>query len=434
VAGNNSTEKFNTLSPDQEAALDAPLPDFPESAWRGMFGEWRKLMASDPGDPLTPVSECPEPFHFANFLAVAAAELGARSTLPEGFPNFFIFVCGRTGTKKSTASDFVEEFIVKNFPEPADHFNLTSMSSGEGLVRVLVHNPNLLIRYDEVKDLFATTSRQGSRLESMLNSAFNLRSIQRNIGNSDESKDARNYYLNLLLNGTLEHVLLDCGESLFKGGMLNRFLVFAAKPTNIVKPQMGEPDHAGAAALAAKLFNHCKTWRTVFPERGKVRLRYSKEARLLHEEWYTKHSLETRNMSDLAASPLARLDLFSKKLAMMYTMLESEPIKHPIIAPAQMEAALAVISYCEDCMKWMTDGWAGQRTLAGQAEALAERRIEAFLQSKGCITERELYRRLHLSFAECAKAVNALVALGAVRVYGERPRMIHYLKLCTCDL
>ena len=59
-----------------QRAVDAPLPPFPEIAWRGLFGLYRDLMAEDPAEPGTPISECPAPFHFANLLAVAASEMG----------------------------------------------------------------------------------------------------------------------------------------------------------------------------------------------------------------------------------------------------------------------------------------------------------------------------------------------------------------------
>lgn len=419
-----------------EIGTKAPLPTFPAIAWRGMFEEYYALMADDPAEPGTPVSECPMPFHFASFLSVAAAELGDRVRIAEGkksFPNFFIFICGRTGTKKSTAGDLVEEHIVGNYPDVSQAAMLTSISSGEGLIRTLMQRPNVLLRYDEVKDLFVTAGRTGSRIEPLLNSAFDLRPLAAIVKRSKDSLSVREYFLNLIICGTPTHVLVDLSESFFKGGLLNRFLVFAANPTGIVKPTLGMPDQPAAAALSRKLFDKCLAWRTFAPLRGQIRMRMSPEAKALHDAWYLSHTKVMKDLSDIEADPLTRLDVYSKRVAMVYALLESEPCDAPEITAAQMEASLAVVRYSQACMTWMTEAWTGQRTVQQQSEALVQQRVEAYLRRNGCVRERDLYRALHIGITECAKTVNALVAVGVAGVSSGTSRLVHILEACTCD-
>lgn len=428
--------KLHLLSDNQRVALDAPLPKFPDIAWRGIFESYRELMAVDPLAPETPISECPMPFHFANFLSVLAAELGDRVRLAEGtltVPNFYIFCCGRTGTKKSTASDLVEEAIVKNFPETPDHMSLTQVSSAEGLIRTLMQHPNLLLRYDEVKDLFATAGRSGQRIEPVLNAAYNLRRIQGIVKSTRDSISASDYYFNLFVNGTPEHVLLDLSEAFFKGGLLNRFLVFAAKPTGVVKPEMGTPDAAIAREIAKRVLDQCIAWRLIAPARGDVRVTMEPEARVMHEAWYTQHTLAQQERSDLEAAPHTRLDVFAKKIGMVYALYEAAPNKAPMISSAQMHAAISVVEYCQECMNWMVEAWSGQQTIQQRSEVLMEQRIEAFMRKRHCCEEREMYHRLRLSFGQAARVVNALVAAGTLNVTGERPRWVHYRVLCECD-
>ena len=416
--------------------LESALPSFPELAWRGMFDEYREIIGIDPEEPSTPISECPLAFHYANFLILAAAELGDKVRFCEGkstFANLFVFCCGRTGTKKSTASDLIEEHITKNFPDTPHHVCLTSVSSGEGLIRTLMHRPNLFLRYDEVKDLFVTAGRNGNRLEPILNSAFDMRRVQGIIKNSRDSVSANEYYFNLLVNGTPDHVLLDLNEAFFKGGLLNRFLVFASKPTGVVKPVMGIPDIAKTMALAKKLYAQCRAWRQFAPLRGQIMMGLSPEARALHTEWYTVNTLDMQNRMDLEASPLTRLDVFVKKVAMVYAIMETVPQKDPQIHAVHMEAAIAVVEYCKACMEWMTDAWTGAKTTFNQSALMIERRVEGILRRKGCISERNLYRLLNVSMPECAKTVNGLVAMGQVSVSGTRPRMVHFDETCTCD-
>ena len=66
--------------------------------------------------------------------------------------------------------------------------------------------------------------------------------------------------------------------------------------------------------------------------------------------------------------------------------------------------------------------------------ALPCQRIKAYLHREGCMSERVMYRRMHLSFSECAKAVDELRAGGAVTISGAQPRMIHLVGQCSCDV
>lgn len=426
------------LSARQEAALDSPLPPFPEIAWRGLFGMYRDLMAKDPEAPSTPVSECPMPFHFANFLAYAAAEMGHGIRLAEGAPtyaNFFIFCCGKTGTKKSTAGDLAHEYIYRLYPDVAQAFVVTSVSSGEGLIRLFSQHPQLFLKYDEGKDLFATAARNGSRIEPILNAAFNLRPVSSIVKKSKDSIEATEYFFNMLLNATPEHVLLDLSEALFKGGLLNRFLVFAAKPTDVSKARMGTPEYTAATYIASEVFKQCQAWlQTTAGQRGKTMMGYTPEASAMHEQWYDALRAESAQMSDLAASPLTRLDLYAKKLAMVYCFYETMPCDHPLITAPQMESALAVINYCRKCMEWMISAWTGQRTVWQQSAALAERRIEEYFLHHGCLSERDVYRAMHMSFEECRKVIDALVSQGIVTTSGSNPRMVHLIGVCQCDV
>lgn len=435
---NDLAPRRRKLTERTQQALDAPLPPFPETAWRGLFGRYRDLMAEDPAEPGTPISECPMPFHFANLLSVAAAEMGHGVRLHEGretFANFYILCCGRTGTKKSTASALAKQYIFKRFPDTALHYRVSSMSSGEGLIRTLSQHGNVFLCYDELKDLFATANRSGSKIETDLNKAFDLEPLDNIVKRSKESISVDQYYFNLLGNCTPEHVLLDLSESLFKGGMLNRFLVFASKPNDVVKPRMGVPEDEAANTIAAELYNQCKAWlRVTAGQRGQVVMGYTPDAMDLQREWYTRNTIAAKNLPDIEAAPIVRLDLFSKKLAMVYAFYESPPCEHPRITAPQMEAAIAVIEYCRRCMQWMVDAWVGQRTIWQQAEALAEKRIEAYLEREGCMSERDLHRRMHMSVSECTKAVDGLRSMGIIAIAGGNPRMIHLIGVCTCDV
>jgi hypothetical protein len=410
----------------QPLLLSGELPPFPEAAWRGVFEAWRRLVDH--------LGESPRSFHFANMLALVAAELGDRARFDEGtgpYTNFFIFCCGGTGTKKSTASDLVEEYIANSLRDRAHH-QMTSVSSAEGLIRTLAQKKNVLIRYDEIKDLFATAARSGNRLEPILNKAFGLLPVAAIVKKAQDSITAEDYYLNLILNGTPEHVRLDLSETFFSGGMLNRFVIFGGEATGIAKPIMGTPDQAAVLALATRIADIRDEWQRVAAQRASVRVGMSPEAEAMHAAWYSAHTLRQQNLSDMETKPLTRLDTYVKKLGMIYCMTEVDPAPYIRITEDQMNATLQVVTYCQESMMWITRGWSGAKTVSQQSEKIVEQRVEAYLQRKGCMTERELYRQLHLSHTDAVKALNTLGAAGMLNMTMGRPRMLHYAPSCRC--
>lgn len=403
------------------------MPSFPDAAWRGVFASYRTVIAD--------ISECPMAFHFANLLAVIAAELGDRVRLHEGsatYMNFFLFCCGRTGTKKSAASDLVQEHIVMQMPTLPRHTLLSAVSSAEGLIRLLQQHANTLLRLDEIADFFKIANRVGARIEPVLNQAFNLRKLEAPVKRARESLTAENYYLNILANGTPEHVQLELSETMFVGGLLNRFLVFAAEPTGVSLPIMGIPDQGAAQEIAARITSICAGWQTVGTGRGGVQMTFTPEAQALHAGWYHQNTKAMKEMPELVAKSLTRLDVYVKKLASVYCLLETAPTETPRITEAQMVAALAVLTFCQASMLWMTEPWSGPKSTHQRSMALAEERVAGYMQQYGCTTERYVYRHLHLGADECRRAVDALASTGMLTVVPDRPRMLHFSERCTC--
>ena len=52
------------------------------------------------------------------------------------------------------------------------------------------------------------------------------------VRNAADSLAGINYFFTLICNGTPVHISQDVGEAMFHGGLLNRFLVFAAAPSH----------------------------------------------------------------------------------------------------------------------------------------------------------------------------------------------------------
>jgi hypothetical protein len=60
--------------------------------------------------------------------------------------------------------------------------------------------------------------------------------------------------------------------------------------------------------------------------------------------------------------------------------------------------------------------------------------VAAYVNEYGCSRETDIYRKLHISAAECARAVQALHGLGMVGTSGGRPRLVHAPgERCQCS-
>jgi len=404
------------------------LPPFPETAWRGAFKWWREIVE--------PITVCPVPYHYANLLAILASQIGDLAVLDEGvdtFLNFYIFSYGRTGTKKSTAMDLAHQHIVKKL-SPVYFKALSSVSSAEGLIRVLATSPhNVLLHYDEIKHLFSISGRNGSAIEPVLNKAFGLGPLETCVRSASDSLVGVDYFFSLIANGTPVHISLDVGEALFHGGLLNRFLVFAALPNDRSMPRLGVPDRQRIDDFCQRLDQHVSAWRGFATTRASVRVDISDEAMELYTPWYEETERITKTENELIADPIQRVSLYAKKLAAVYCLWETPiPEAAPLVTVDQMQAAIDVAAYCQASIIYMSSAWSGARTLGARGEALAETRVEVYLKENGCISERLLSKHLHMSISETKKAIMALASVDQVLVGLDKPSTIHWKGSCQC--
>lgn len=413
-----------------------PIPEhFPESAWRPVFKRWR--------DIVEPVTDTPLPFHYANLLAVLSSQLGDMAVLDEGvdtFLNFFIFSYGRTGTRKSFAMSLVKQHLVKRLAK--QHFtSLPSVNSAEGLMRVLATAPhNVLLAYDEVKHLLSVAGRDGSNVEAIINQGFGLHDIGTTVRAASESLANIPYFLNIIVNGTPVHMNVNVDESLFHGGLVNRFFVFAAKPDLTRHLPKSLPVNVEAATEFASLVSvHMEAWRNIIgcdsagrPKRAEVKISIGDEAMEVYGPWDRKHDFSTKTENEREADPVMRIDLYARKLAALYCFWETEhPITALSVTAEQMQAAIDVAEFCQASILHMTAGW-NIRSLAGRADALAETRVEDYLKKHGCRTIGELRAGLKLSVSEVRKAVLSLTGINEVKMGMEAPAKVH-LHDCHCN-
>src|SRR5207247_2600024 len=143
------------------------------------------------------------------FVASAAGDVFILDEGKATYANVYVLCVGKTGTKKSTGADFVDEHIRRNYPEGRPQAHVAdSVSSGEGLIRLLQQRKNVLLQCDEMADLLAIAARSGQRLEPLLNKAIDLKPLSATVKRASESLEATNYCLNVCGNATPDHVRL----------------------------------------------------------------------------------------------------------------------------------------------------------------------------------------------------------------------------------
>lgn len=412
--------------PEDEPTTNT-LPKFPDAAWRGVFADYRELMRG--------ISECPDALHYSNLLAFVASEMGTRFVLDEAkrtTANLYVLNVGMTGVKKTTATDLMSEHI-KEHCWGAPCAIESSLSSGEGLIRLLNDSPNVLLCFDEIADLLAVAARSGQRLEPLLNQAFDLKRLSVRVKHAKDCLTATNYYLNIVANGTHDHIRLQMGEATLFGGLMNRFLVFAVEPSDEEHPFMTNPNSTEARRLAATISTIRNDWYSHFERTpGTVaRVGYDKDARAVFADWYHHNREECRGGTGFEAKLLARADLYVKKVAMIHCFLEHAPCDHPEINGSQMQAATALVDYCKESMRWMTSAWSGPKTIQQQSQEILEQRTQDYLRKHGCMNERRLYTNLHVGAKDFKSAVEPMDGI-TVNIEKGRPRIIHYPPKCKC--
>src|SRR5262249_18632142 len=142
-----------------EQDYDPPATQrFPESAWTGVFAEWRDTISSS--------TEASFESLWGAFLIASGLVIGRRvwrSTPPPLYPNFYILLIGQTGdSRKSTCLWLATEFL-NHVGE--DFRSLEGLVSTEGLIETLAarEETKALIYADEFRALLSVARRKGTQ-------------------------------------------------------------------------------------------------------------------------------------------------------------------------------------------------------------------------------------------------------------------------------
>lgn len=360
---------------ERKAQEEAQRIKLPETAWRGVFKQWREVYS--------PTTEAADEFLFAGLLTVIGCMLGRRVYMwqaTELYPNVFSVIVGDSAKARKTIAIEKAESAVKTI-DPQVLFS-AGISTTQGLIGLLqLPSEKELKEYEEACEKAEEKGRERPPLSKRLEIFFALQTLKRL-----EYEGFRLLYyereFSRLLKKTLKDYSSDFIETLqeafdmkdeldnhsltnpmsaqkpcvslisattlgklhrrlqvedIEGGFANRFMYFYGerKPP---KPRPPKPNKEKLGEIYHQLNEVTKKWKH-------QEFKLSEEAGRIWDEFYCREYGKEYNSLTIDQVS-SRLTTHAAKIALIYAATENDD---PIINAGQAKAAIAVVEYLERC-------------------------------------------------------------------------------------
>ena len=315
-------------------------------------------------------------------------------------PNEFLVLVGDSAkARKGSSWDHVARLLARVDSTIAARI-LTGLSSGEGLIWAVRDSAGtdpaptdrrLLIIEPEFASVLKQTMRDINTLSPVLRSAWDGRPLQL----LTRTAPARSSAAHIAVIGHITHVELAHHTTTVElaNGFLNRFLLLACRRVRLL-PEGGDPDPLAATDLPDRLARNL----TAAQHAGQ--LRFNEHARQLWRDAYARLSQPAPGLTGAIS---ARAEAHVIRLALIYALIDGDRQ----IAPAHLQAALALQSYAARSAAWALGHSSG--------DPLAEQ-IHAALTAAhpDGLTRNQLHDLLHRNrpATELQHALHALAAAG----------------------
>lgn len=327
---------------------DDSLPEFPETAWRGAFADYRAAMIG--------TTEASDVAHFTTCWAAAAVTLGRRVWMYAGdriFANVYLSVFGPTGDKKTTAQ---RRILNCGLLAPSIQV-IRNLGSTEGLADALKREDRAdmvaLFFWEELTALFARGRWTGSTILEFITETFDCPPEW----GIKYRKGAINLVAptpTILAGTTCEWFWKNARSDDFYGGLGNRFLHLTGSKKKPI-PNPSEPDAAALQLVRGALAR--------LSNLHPVEARFDTDASRLWERFYISWEQEER--TGLYAAAVKRVHVYIRKLAMTYAALEGTL---PEIGIEQLKAAIGVGVYAAECAKVLVEAQTSTLRPEGELE------------------------------------------------------------------
>lgn len=393
---------FNFSSDDAETD-DSPLAfPFPESAFRGIFGDFRDLMG--------PTTEASDVFHYWMCALMFGATLGRQLSVihaGELFPNFYVVLVGTSGwARKDTAWNRAEMLLdALHADDDREHPQLRLIygaASVEGLLKIAAGSKATVLRQAEFASLLRKGKQEAtSNLLPQLTQAYDCpQRIQSPTKNDPITWN--NPFLSIAAGSTKEWLQKHLQESDIKGGFGNRF-IFALGER---KGPMAYPPDVRKAPLDAlnKSIVGVRAWANSL-DQSQRQLKVTEDAKDLFAEWYAPFYIQASG-DGIIPSLAVRMQDFAWKLALLYAAWD----KSLEITLDHLMPALSVVNYQRETNRTIFGDYSGTN------RELESRITEILEASPGRVmTNRAMYRKLKISSGRLMAIYKPLSEVGVVR-------------------
>jgi hypothetical protein len=310
----------------------------------------------------------PEEFYFAAALTMFGAICGERLKLTLSFdaePRLYTVLHGESyAVKKSTALRKTVEFFRDFDNSPEVQYGV---ASAEGLARILLNEPNLVVAYDELQAFVQKSQVKGSTLLPMVTSLFEQKHWHNATKNSSSSFIIDDAHLSLLACCTSDTYARMWNPQAIAIGLLNRlFIVNADRRVRVAWPS--PPNAAELARIRQRLEMQL----------GKLpkTLGITESARQAWEKWYANvpHTEHSRRLDTIGFRLLGLMALTTDK-----DVIDAETVC----------SVIAILDY-ELAIRTLTDPIDADNKVAS-----LEQNIRRQLDKRGPLTPRELRQHTH---------------------------------------
>ncbi len=389
--------------------IHRPWPEPPDEAvYRGLAGEIvRVFQPQTEADPLAVLVQ---------LLTAFGAAIGPGPHFMVGEkrhdPRLFTVIVGQSAkARKGDAWQIVRALLAETRLAPRI---LTSLSSGEGLIRQVRDNltrrvpvkgqpghyeeeiievgepdKRLLMTLTEMAEAFTVLRRDGNTLSAILRDAWDQGDLV--VATKLDSMRATGAYLAFIGHITVEELRHELTSLHAANGFANRFLWFAVRRGQVL-PRPRPLPAAERARLAAKLAGAIRRARQI----GEVD--FTPEAAL---DWAAIYARLSEGRDGLAGALLGRGEAQVVRLSLLYALLDGASA----IETEHLAAALALWKYAERSVEYLFGARSGND--------LAEK-IEAALAEQGKLTRTQIRRAVgyHVREEEIMRALEALERQG----------------------
>jgi hypothetical protein len=340
-------------APRVARSCDPPWPEpLGDAAYHGIAGEFVRLV--EPHTEADPAALLLQLLAFSGNVFGETAWVTIERT--RHFASLFLAVVGNTAkARKGTSEGWVRDLMFRAVRQWVERCIVSGLSTGEGLIAHVrdpehgkdkkgadiivnpgVEDKRLLIVEAEFSRVLRVMERQNATLSAVLRDAWDHKPL-RIMTKSDPAR-ATGATVSIVAHITSDELKRDLTDVSTANGFGNRFLWCCARRSKRL-PEGGSVDEGAMDELGTRL-------RCIFDHHPRGQIRFDEIARKL---WHERYDDLTEDRPGMLGALTARSEAQVIHVALIYALLD----RQPLIGKAHLEAALEIVRYSNECVRYL---------------------------------------------------------------------------------